>query len=115
MAMTQCVFNSVTLPLNFEYQPRQTKRLSIEETLSADVVQQDPYYMYDETFEFKLDYGTSALRNTFRTAFQNSTIAFTFSDYDGNNFYVIITELSVEEKDGFYNLTGIMKRMEALS
>jgi len=115
MAMVQCVFNDVTLPLNFEYQPRHTKRLSVEPTLTADVVQQDTYYLYDETWKFTLEFGTSSLRDTFLTAFKNSTTAFTFTDYDSNSFYVLVTEFAVEEKDGYYNLSGVFKRMEALS
>ena len=113
--MTQCVFNGVTLPLNFVYQPRFTKRLSDEETLAANVIQQDAYYLYDESWEFTLEFGTSSLRNTFLTAFKNSTVAFTFTDYDSNSFYVIVTEFACEERDSFFNLSGVFKRMESLS
>ena len=113
--MIQCVFNSITLPLNFAYQRRYKKRLSIEETLTADVTQQDTYYAYDELFDFTLKYGTSSLRDTFLTAFENSTSSFVFTDYDSISYAVILIEVNVEEVGGYYNLSGIMKRTESLS
>ena len=33
----------------------------------------------------------------------------------GVNVLAEVTEFSVEEKDGFYNLSGVFKRMESLS
>ncbi len=113
MAMTQCTFNSVTLPLQFAYQRRYVKRMAVEPTLTADVVQQDTYYEYDEMFEFTLEFGTSSLRDTFLTAFKNSITSYTFIDYDSTSHFVIIQEFNVTEKSGYYNLSGLMKKMES--
>lgn len=111
MALVTCSFNSIALPLHFQYNRTRTKRFAVEQTLSGDVVQQDPYYQYDETFKFVLQLTTVTFRNLFLNAFKDSNISYTFVDYDTITHQVVILEFTEEEVSGKYNLTGIMKRM----
>lgn len=106
--MTKAYLGSVELPLDFKYSYEYRKRLDIDETLTADVVQTRPYYDGDTRIRFDCSYVPADIADAFRTAYMSGSTV-TFVDYDEQSSNVILIEWREEEVAGMFNISGLMK------
>jgi len=112
MPMTSAYLGAVALPLDFAYYLERRARISVSQTLTADVVQTRDYYEGDTYYSFSCNYVSSTVQSAFLVAFK-AQVAVTFKDYDGSSISVLITEFSDKEEAGYYNISGKMKVIPA--
>ena len=106
--MTQAKFNGTDLPLDFEYKPEYSSRISVLKTITADVVQKQDFYSGDTYYSFSSPLASATIRNLFYNAYiAQSTVV--FIDYDSTSRDVLLTEFKKQDESGLYNLSGRMK------
>ena len=108
--ITKCVFNSIDLPLDFNYKLVPSKRHSLTKTWSDVDIQVSDYVSKDEAFEFSISGVSSTIRNLFYNAYK-STTSVVFSNYDSNSYDVLVISYTEEEIGGEFNITGKMQKV----
>lgn len=108
MPFNVCKLGGYSLPLNFQYESENKRRVAVVETFYADVTQVRPHYEGDTYFTFSCKMMTDALKSNIEALYEADNTV-TFVDYEGTSYTVFLLEFKAKQVKSLWDVDGKMK------
>lgn len=103
--MNYCYINSTQLPTWFSYNMVYRDKIVKTDTILSRFYIAYDFDNTDITIPWTLDPAVSSFFNLFKSLFTSHN-SFTFTDYNGSQWLVILTKFEWKEANGVYSLNG---------